>query len=171
LKKEISYENPRLFRLLLVATVLMTVPAVYGQDTTTRDKTRDRLNALLNRVGPDASIAFQQSTKSTYVFTGVLKEGLKNADFLEIVINVTPKDTIGFQIFPTTRALTSISTRPEHDPVVTENRSTEQYNFSLWGADDTGDVFTATRSHLNPASRMKRSRLSSQVSRTRSICW
>ena len=73
-RRRLVMKTPRLFRLLLVATVLMTVPAVYGQDTTTRDKTRDRLNALLNRVGPDASIAFQQSTKSTYVFTGVLKE-------------------------------------------------------------------------------------------------
>jgi hypothetical protein len=74
-------KTPRLFRLLLVGAVLIAATAVYGQETTTRDKTRDRLNALLTRVGPDLSIPFQQSTKSTYVFTGVLKDGLKNADF------------------------------------------------------------------------------------------
>jgi len=136
-------KTPRLFRILLVATVLMTVPAVYGQDTTTRDKTRDRLNALLNRVGPDASIAFQQSTKSTYVFTGVLKEGLKNADFLEIVINVTPKDTIGFQIFPHYKgAYINIDKARNTTQLLRKIAQLNNTTFLFWGADDTGDVFT-----------------------------
>ena len=136
-------KTPRLFRLLLVATVLMTVPALYGQDTTTRDKTRDRLNALLNRVGPDLSIAFQQSPKSTYVFTGVLKEGLKNADFLEIVINVTPKDTIGFQIFPHYKgAYINIDKARNTTQLLRKIAQLNNTTFLFWGADDTGDVFT-----------------------------
>jgi len=136
-------KTPRLFRLLLVATVLMTVPAVYGQDTTTRDKTRDRLNALLNRVGPDLSIAFQQSPKSTYVFTGVLKEGLKNADFLEIVINVTPKDTIGFQIFPHYKgAYINIDKARNSAQLLRKLAQLNDSTFLFWGADDSGDVFT-----------------------------
>ena len=34
------------------------------------------------------------------MFTGVLREGLTNAESLEIVISVTAKDTIGFRVFP-----------------------------------------------------------------------
>ena len=34
------------------------------------------------------------------MFTGVLREGLKNVDQFEIVITVTSKDTIGFRVFP-----------------------------------------------------------------------
>jgi hypothetical protein len=136
-------KTPRLFRLMLVAAVLMAAPVVYGQDTTTRDKTRDRLNALLTRVGPDASIAFQQSTKSTYVFTGVLKDGLKNADFLEIVINVTAKDTIGFQIFPHYKgAYINIDKARNTTQLLRKIAQLNNTTFLFWGADDTGDVFT-----------------------------
>jgi hypothetical protein len=136
-------KTPRLFHLLLVAAVLMAVPVVYGQDTTSRDKTRDRLNALLTRVGPDASIAFQQSTKSAYVFTGVLKEGLKNADFLEIVINVTAKDTIGFQVFPHYKgAYINIDKARNTTQLLRKIAQLNNTTFLFWGADDTGDIFT-----------------------------
>jgi hypothetical protein len=132
-----------LFRLSLIVAVLIAVPVVYGQEAS-RDKNRDRLNALLNRVGPDIKIAFQQSTKSNYVFTGVLREGLKNADFLEIVITVTPKDTIGFQIFPHYKGgYINIDKARNTTQLLRKIVQLNNSTFLYWGADDTGDVFTA----------------------------
>src|SRR5689334_19800609 len=92
---------PRAVGLVICLAILATAPAVFAQDAdAARDKTRDRLSALLTRVGPDLSINFKPSSKSPYVFTGILRDGLKNAEYFEIVISVTTKETIGFRIFP-----------------------------------------------------------------------
>src|ERR1044071_6368528 len=92
---------PHVIRILICAVILAAAPAVFSQGPdAARDKTRERLNALLQRVGPEMSVMFKPSSKSQFVFTGVMKDGLKNVDQFEIVISVTSKDTIGFRIFP-----------------------------------------------------------------------
>jgi len=92
---------PRAVGLVICLVILATAPAVFAQDAdAVRDKTRERLSALLTRVGPDLSISFKPSSKSPFVFTGILRDGLKNAEYFEIVISVTTKETIGFRIFP-----------------------------------------------------------------------
>ena len=70
LKEEISYENPQAVSLIVGSTVLMTVPAV-TVITTTRDKTRDRLNAL-RRVGLTQH-RLSAKHQIHLRFTGVLK--------------------------------------------------------------------------------------------------
>lgn len=105
-------KNPHVIGIFICAVILAAAPAVFSQEAdAARDKSRERLNALLQRVGPDMNVSFKPSSKSQFVFTGVMREGLKNADQFEIVISVTSKDTIGFRVFPTTKARTSISTR------------------------------------------------------------
>jgi hypothetical protein len=136
-------KTPWIFCLLLFVTLLSASPVAYSQDTTARDKTRDRLNALLTREGPAVKIAFQQSTKSTYVFTGMLKEGLTNCDSFEVVINVTSKETIGFRIFPHYKGgYINIDKARNTSQLLRKIAQLNDTTFLFWGADDTGDVFT-----------------------------
>src|SRR6185295_1884439 len=65
-----------------------------------RNRTREQLAALLEKMGPNINVVFNQSQKQPYNYVGSLRTGLVNADSFEIVISVTPKDTIGFRIYP-----------------------------------------------------------------------
>ena len=92
---------PHVIGFLICAAILAAAPAVFSQESDpARDKTRERLTALLQRVGPDMNVAFKRSPKSPFVLTGVMRDGLKNVEQFEIVISVTTKETIGFRIFP-----------------------------------------------------------------------
>ena len=135
--------TPSIFRVLIFATLLVATPAVFGQENAARDKTKDRMNALLARVGPDIKVAFQQSTKSQYVFTGMMREGLTNCESLEIVINVTTKDTIGFRVFPHYKGgYINIDKARNTVQLLRKLAQINDSTFLFWGADDTGDVFT-----------------------------
>lgn len=135
-------KTPWMYRSLLFVAVLILVPAVYGQDAS-RDKTRDRMSALLARVGPDIKVAFQPSSKSEYVFTGMMREGLKNCESMEIVITVTTKETIGFRIFPHFKGgYINIDKARNTVQLLRKLAQLNDSTFLFWGADDTGDIFT-----------------------------
>ena len=135
---------PHMIRILICAVILAAAPAVFAQDeNVARDKTRERLNALLQRVGPEKNITFKPSSKSQFVFTGILKDGLKNADQFEIVISVTTKDTIGFRIFPHYKgAYINIDKARNPTQLLRKIAQLNDSAFLFWGADDSGDVFT-----------------------------
>jgi len=135
---------PRVVGLLICLAILATAQTAFSQEADpAREKTRERLSALLTRVGPDLSVEFKPSSKSPYVFTGLLRDGLKNAEYFEIVISVTTKETIGFRIFPHYKGGYINIDKAKNTPqllrkIVQLNDST----FLFWGADETGDVFT-----------------------------
>lgn len=135
---------PDVIRLLICAAILATAPAVFSQETdAVRDKTRERLNALLQRVGPDINVSFKPSSKSPFVFTGIMRDGLKNAEQLEIVISVTTKETIGFRIFPHYKgAYINIDKARNSTQLLRKLAQLNDSTFLFWGADDSGDVFT-----------------------------
>lgn len=135
---------PHVIRFLICAAILAAAPAVFSQEPdAARDKTRERLNALLQRVGPDMSVSFKPTSKSQFVFTGVLKDGLKNVDQFEIVISVTTKDTIGFRIFPHYKgAYINIDKARNPTQLLRKIAQLNDSTFLFWGADDSGDVFT-----------------------------
>lgn len=135
---------PSVIRLLICAVILATAPAVFSQEAdAARDKTRERLGALLQRVGPDMNVSFKPSSKSQFVFTGVMRDGLKNVDQFEIVISVTTKDTIGFRVFPHYKG-TYINIDKARNPtqLLRKIAQLNDSTFLFWGADDSGDVFT-----------------------------
>jgi hypothetical protein len=135
--------TPWTCRLLLFVTLFIAAPVVYCQENAARDKTKDRMNALLTRVGPDVKINFQQSSKSQYVFTGMLKEGLTNCDSFEVVITVTTKDTIGFRVFPHYKGgYINIDKARNTTQLLRKLVQLNDSTFLFWGADDTGDIFT-----------------------------
>lgn len=135
---------PRMVGLLICLAILAAAAPVFSQASEpAREKTRERLNALLTRVGPDMGVAFKPSSKSPYVFTGVLRDGLKNADSFEIVISVTTKDTIGFRIFPHYKgAYINIDKAKNTSQLLRKLAQLNDSTFLFWGADDTGDIFT-----------------------------
>jgi hypothetical protein len=135
---------PRLAGLLICLAILASASTAFSQEAdAAREKTRDRLNALLTRIGPDMSIAFKPSSKSPYVFTGVLRDGLKNADSFEIVISVTTNETIGFRIFPHYKGgYINIDKAQRPAQLLRKIVQLNDSTFLFWGADDTGDVFT-----------------------------
>jgi len=136
-------KTPGIFRILVFIAFVVAVPAVYSQeDTAVRDKTRDRLNALLTRVGPSFKMNFQQSSKSPYTFTAKLTEGLTNCDFFEIVISVSSQQTIGFRIFPHYKnAYINIDKARNTAQLLRQLAQFNYTTFLFWGADETGDVF------------------------------
>ena len=132
-------------QLLLFISILISAPAIYGQAdaTATREKTRERLNALLQREGPAMKVAFRQSDKNPFNFIGVLKDGLKNAESMEIVIMVSAKDTIGFRIFPHYKGgYINIDKVRNTTQLLRQIVQFNEKTFLYWGADDAGDVFT-----------------------------
>lgn len=135
---------PHMIRVLICAVILAAAPAVFAQEeNAARDKTRERLNALLQRVGPDMNVTFKPSTKSNFVFTAVMRDGLKNAESFEIVISVTTKDTIGFRIFPHYKGgYINIDKARNPTQLLRKIAQLNDSTFLFWGADDSGDVFT-----------------------------
>ena len=135
---------PRVVGLLVCLLILTTASTAFSQEAdAAREKTRERLSALLTRVGPDLSINFKPSSKSPYVFTGVLRDGLKNVDSFEIVISVTTKETIGFRIFPHYKgAYINIDKARNTAQLLRKIAQLNDSTFLFWGADDEGDVFT-----------------------------
>lgn len=135
---------PHVIRFLVCSVILAAAPAVFSQEAdAARDKTRERLNALLQRVGTDMNVTFKASSKSQFVFTGVMKDGLKNVDQFEIVISVTTKDTIGFRVFPHYKgAYINIDKARNPTQLLRKLAQLNDSTFLFWGADDSGDVFT-----------------------------
>lgn len=131
-------------RLIVCALILAAAPAVFAQEPdAARDKTRERLNALLLRVGPDMNVSFKPSSKSQFIFTGVMRDGLKNAEQFEIVISVTSKDTLGFRIFPHYKGgYINIDKARNPTQLLRKLAQLNDSTFLFWGADDSGDVFT-----------------------------
>ena len=131
--------------LILIFVLIGTAPTVFSQNAVdaSSEKTRERLSALLARVGPEIDVNFQPSSQSKYVFTGVLKEGLKNADSMEIVITVTDKQIIGFRIFPHYKGrYININKVRNTTQLLRKIVQLNESTFLFWGADDSGDVFT-----------------------------
>jgi hypothetical protein len=124
---------------------MLTVSSVYGQqdDAAARNRTRERLASLLEKTGPDLNVSFQQSQKQPFNYVGSLRTGLVNADFFEIVISVTAKDTIGFRIYPHyNKGYINVDRVKDPAAFMRQLLRLSDRAFLYWGADDTGDVFT-----------------------------
>jgi hypothetical protein len=112
-------------------------------DEAVRNRTRERLAQLLEKAGPEVNVAFSQSQKQTYNYVGTLKTGLVNADSFEIVISVTPKETIGFRIYPHYKSgYINVDNAKDRVSLMRLLLRLSDRAFLFWGADESGDVFT-----------------------------
>ena len=135
----------RTFAIVLFIFTTITVGSVYGQqdDPAARIRTRERLAALLEKSGPDLHVTFTQSQKQPFNYVGSLRTGLVNADSFEIVISVTPKDTIGFRIYPHyNKGYINVDKVKDPSAFMRLLLRLSDRAFLYWGADEAGDVFT-----------------------------
>jgi hypothetical protein len=125
--------------------ITIPVPSVYGQqnDEAVRNRTREQLAQLLEKAGPEVEIAFSQSQKQPYNYVGTLESGLVNAESIEIVISVTPKETIGFRIYPHyNKSYINVDNAKDRAALMRLLLRLSDRAFLFWGADEAGDVFT-----------------------------
>jgi hypothetical protein len=133
------------FAIVLFLLTLISVPAVYGQqdDEAVRNRTREKLAQLLEKAGPDIKVNFTQSQKQPYNYVGSLRTGLVNAESFEIVISVTPKETIGFRIYPHyNKGYINVDNVKDRAGLMRLLLRLSDRAFLFWGADEAGDVFT-----------------------------
>jgi hypothetical protein len=133
--------------LLIVLFVLTTIsgPTVHGQQDkeASRGKTREMLAQLLEKAGPTLKTSFSQSQKQPFNYVGSLKAGLANADSFEIVISVTPNDTIGFRIYPHYKnGYINVDKAKNSAGLMKLLLRLSDRAFLFWGADEAGDIFT-----------------------------
>lgn len=136
----------KLFAILLFILASFSVAPVYAQEedeAAEREVTRKRLGELLAKEGPEVKVNFAQSQKQPFNYVGTLRTGLVNAESFEIVISVTPKDTIGFRIYPHYKAgYINVDKVNDRAALMRLLLRLSDRAFLFWGADETGDVFT-----------------------------
>jgi hypothetical protein len=129
----------------LACAALFIASPVHAQDSAAkRIATRDRLRKLLEVAGQEKgiNIPFRLSDKNEFNFIGVKRDGLNNADFFEIVIGVSDKDTIQFRVYPHYKnTYINIDKARNGFGLARLLLNYSDRNFLYWGADDTLDVF------------------------------
>lgn len=139
-------------RLTLIALLILAAASVAypAQQPTTQQKeaariaTREQLRKLLDTAGPKkgVGVSFRQSTKQPFNFVGVLKDGLTNAESLEVVISVTDDATIGFRIYPHFKGgYINADKAKNASGLMRQLLNLNDRSFLFWGLDKTGDVF------------------------------
>jgi hypothetical protein len=120
-----------------------TAAAPTAQETASRNATREKLRHLLDTAGPKINVAFKQSDKNPYNFFGTMSTGLTNADGLEVLISVTPKETIAFRVYPHYKGgYINVDKARDRTGLMRLLLRLSDRAFLYWGADETGDVFT-----------------------------
>jgi hypothetical protein len=131
--------------ILLFVLTTLSCPSVYCQQDkeANRVRTREMLGQLLEKAGPDIKVSFGQSQKQPFNYVGTLKTGLANAESFEIVISVTPNDTIGFRVYPHYgNGYINIDKVKDGAALMKLLLRLSDRAFLFWGADDAGDIFT-----------------------------
>ncbi|MCM3870178.1 MAG: hypothetical protein ND895_05705 [Pyrinomonadaceae bacterium] len=129
--------------LFTLAMTFAVAPAQAQQEEAARIRTREQLGQLLDKVGPSLHITFRQSEKQPFNFVGLLKEGLTHAESLEVVIGVTPNQTIGFRIFPRYKnGYINIDNVKNAPALMRLLLKLSDSAFLFWGVDPSGDIFT-----------------------------
>jgi hypothetical protein len=135
----------RLFAIVLFILTTVSVSVVYGQqeDEAVRNRTREQLAQLLEKSGPGINVTFSQSQKQLFNYVGTLRTGLINADSFEIVISVTPKETIGFRVYPHYKnGYINVDKVSDRAALMRLLLRLSDRAFLFWGADEAGDIFT-----------------------------
>ncbi len=107
-----------------------------------RVATREKLRRVLDDFGPRINVAFKQSERQPFNFTGTLTQGLTNSASLEIVIGVTARETIGFRIYPHYKnGYINVDKAKDSAALMRQLLQLTDQAFLFWGMDSSGDVF------------------------------
>lgn len=120
--------------------------AAQGQQNESADariRTREQLGQLLDKVEPSLHITFRQYEKRPFEFVGLLKEGVTQAESLEVVIAVTPNQTIKFRIFPRYKnGYINVDNVKNSAGLMRQLLRLSDSAFLFWGVDPSGDIFS-----------------------------
>jgi hypothetical protein len=134
-----------LFALALLAPTAALPQTPAKTPDPQREATREQVRQLLASAGQlsDVNIAFRQSTKQPYNFSGTASGGLSNADSLEVVVSVGDQNTVRVFVYPRYNG-GYINTKRARDPGGLKDRLLcfTSKNFLYWGAGETYDVFS-----------------------------
>ncbi len=110
-----------------------------------RKATREHLRKVLEAAAKleDVNVTFQQSESQPFNFVGVISDGLKHSESLEVVIGVTAFETIGVRVYPHYKGGYINIDKAKNGPALMRKllRLTDR-NFLFWGIDETNDVFS-----------------------------
>jgi hypothetical protein len=104
--------------------------------------TREKLEALLSTYPPAQAMRFHRSTTEPFNLVGNVTSGLTYASSFEVVITVTPKQTIAFRAYPHYEG-SYINIRRVRNPSGFMQHMLEHayHDFFFLGADGALDVF------------------------------
>jgi hypothetical protein len=125
--------------------LIMTVPSARGQqnEAAARIRTRDQLSQLLDKEGPNIQITFRQYEKRPFEFAGLLKTGITQAESFEVVVAVTPNQTIGIRVFPRYKGgYINVDKVKNSAGLMRQLLRLSDSTFFFWGVDPSGDIFT-----------------------------
>jgi len=130
--------------LLVVISLTQVPPAAAQEKESPRDVTREKLSTVLEAAGklPDVKATFKQAEKEPYNFVTTIEDNLKNAQKLEVVIRVTPNDTISFRVYPHYKdQYIKVEKAKDPDGLMRTMLLFSDRNFLYWGIDADGDAF------------------------------
>ena len=108
-----------------------------------RAETRNRLDSLLHTYGPTLKMRFYRDSDDPFQFGGVFDKDLRYAWRFELVINVTPQNTIGIRVYPMFSDRINIENVRDPNGLELQILRFSAHNFLHWGVDDASDVFAA----------------------------
>ncbi|HEU4889259.1 MAG TPA: hypothetical protein VFV49_15335 [Thermoanaerobaculia bacterium] len=136
--------------VLIVLALAPVAAAQEAQETqkqseSPRDVTREKLRVVLEAAGQlaDVKTTFRQGDKEPYNFLSTIEDNLTHAKLLEIVIRVTPNDTLGFRVFPHYKdGYINIDKVKDKAGLMRTMLLFNDRNFLFWGVDEAGDIFS-----------------------------
>jgi hypothetical protein len=138
--KKVILQGVSIFTLLCM--VVCPLAATQQPNEESRIATRDKLWKLLQSHGPGMNVVFHQNDAEPFFFSGILTQGLTNAESFEIVIGVTTADTISFRIYPHYKGTyINVDKARESLALMRQLLRFSERAFLFWGADSSGDVF------------------------------
>ena len=114
-----------------------------GYSNDVRVDARNRLDSLLHAYGPTLKMRFHRDSDDPFQFGGVFDKDLHYAWRFELVINVTPQNTIGIRVYPEFSDKINMKEVLDPNGLALELLHLSAHNFLHWGVDDVSDVFAA----------------------------
>ena len=140
--RKVLLQGVSIFTLLCVAVCPVAAAQQANNNEESRIAARDKLRKLLQSHGPVVHVVFHQNDAEPFFFSGILTQGLTNAESFEIVIGVTTADTISFRIYPHYKGgYINVDKARESVALMRQLLRFSERTFVFWGADSSGDVF------------------------------
>jgi hypothetical protein len=128
-----------------LAVLFLAFASIASAQDSPRDVTREKLRVALEAAGKlsDVKTTFRTGEKEPYNFLATISDGLQHAESLEIVIRVTPNETISFRVYPHYKDnYINVEKVKDRAGLMHAMLLFSERNFLFWGVDEAGDAFS-----------------------------